>query len=114
VTIAPLNESRAFPGIVSTRIAGQPVLVVVGGAEFDASGNLVGPRRTTEVLNITTGRWHTLDVLLDFGRAGLSSAVASGGDVLAISGGTLIDNQTVFVSNVDALRLEPRDLASTH
>jgi hypothetical protein len=109
-TIAPLNKARAFPGVVSTSIAGHSVLVVVGGAEYNAAGDLVGPRRTSEVLNIATGKWHTIDVLLDFGRGGLSCAIAAGGDVLAISGGTLVDGQSAYVSNVSALRLEPRDL----
>jgi N-acetylneuraminic acid mutarotase len=110
VTIAPLNESRAFPGIVATTITGHSVIVVVGGGVYDAAGNFVGPRRTTEVLNITTGTWHTLDVLLDFGRGGLSLAVAAGGAVLAISGGTIVDGQSAYVSDVSALKLEPRDL----
>jgi hypothetical protein len=109
VTIAPLNESRAFPGVVSTSIAGHPVIVVVGGAELDAF-NDIGNRRTTEVLNIDSGRWHTLDVLLNPARGGLSCAIAADGAVLAISGATIVDTQTVFVSDVDALRLEPRDL----
>jgi N-acetylneuraminic acid mutarotase len=109
-TIAPLDASRAFPGVVATSIAGHPVVVVVGGADFDAFGNDVGQRRTTEVLNIATGRWHTLEVLLAYGRAGLSCATAADGAVLAISGGTPVNNQNVLVSDVDALRLEPRDL----
>jgi N-acetylneuraminic acid mutarotase len=109
-TIEPLNKSRAFPGVVATSIAGHPVIVVVGGGNYDASGNFVGPRRTTEVLDIATGKWHTLDVLLDIGRGGLSCAVAASGAVLAISGGTIVDGQSVFVSDVSALTLEPRDL----
>ena len=111
VTIAPLGASRGVPGVVSTSIAGNPVVVVVGGVEFDASGNVVGPRRTTEVLNIATGRWRTIDVLLPYGRASLGCAIDADGAVLAISGATLVNNQTVFVSDVDALRLEPRDLS---
>jgi Kelch motif len=109
-TIQPLKESRALPGAVATTIAGRPVIVVVGGAEFDAAGDNVGPRRTTEVLNLGTGNWTTLDVLLDHGRAGLDCALAADGTVLAIGGGTLVDGANVFEADVDALTFEPRDL----
>jgi hypothetical protein len=110
VTIAPLQASRAFPGVAYTSIAGHPVIVVVGGAEL-ASNSIVGPRQTTEVLNIATGTWHTLNVLLDPGRGGLSCAIGADGALLAIGGATIVNDKTVFLSDVASLRLEPIDLS---
>lgn len=108
-TIQPLARSRAVPGVAFTRIAGHPVLAVVGGSELVA-GNFAGNRRTTEVLNIDTGRWHRLDALLDPARGGLACAIAADRSVLAIGGAELVGGQTVVVSDVDALRLGPGDL----
>jgi hypothetical protein len=41
--------------VVETRIGNRPVLAAVGGAIFD-DGGFVDARRTTEVLDLTTGR----------------------------------------------------------
>jgi hypothetical protein len=99
-TMNPMVESRVLPCAVETKVGHRRVLVVVGGFEADA-------RRTTEVFDPHTGRWTLLDVLLPFGRGTHDCATEADGTVLAIGGG---NGEGVFLANVDALSLKPRDL----
>jgi hypothetical protein len=46
----PMVQSRVLHCAVQTKVGNRRVLVVVGGFEFSADGNLVQARRTTEVL----------------------------------------------------------------
>jgi N-acetylneuraminic acid mutarotase len=99
-TMNPLIESRYLPCAVQTKVGHRRVLVVVGGFDPDA-------RRTTEVFDPHTGRWTLLDVLLPIGRGTHDCATEADGTVLAIGGG---NGAGVFLANVDALSLKPRDL----
>jgi hypothetical protein len=110
MTMSPMQESRAGPGATRTTVGGRSVLVVVGGVEFSADGTFVGGRRTTEVLDVASGRWRMLDVLLPFNRGSLGSAAEADGTVLAIGGGTLSGDTVIHLANVDALSLTDRDL----
>jgi N-acetylneuraminic acid mutarotase len=111
-TMNPMVESRALPCAVQTKVGQRRVLVVVGGFEFSADGTLVQARRTTEVFDPHTGRWTLLDVLLPFGRGSHDCATEADGTVLAIGGITPVGDTPVFLANVDALSLKPRDLRS--
>jgi hypothetical protein len=108
-TMNPLIESRYLPCAVETKVGHQRVLVVVGGFEFAPGGVPIGARRTTEVFDPHTGRWTLLDVLLPIGRGTHDCATEADGTVLAIGGG---NGAGVFLANVDALSLKPRDLRS--
>lgn len=103
--INPMRESRVVPCVVATKIGNQPVLVAVGGAIFSDDGNFVDARRTTEVLDLTTGRWTLLDTLLPTVRVSLDCAVQPVTTILAISGATFADGLFTFLPNVDALTL---------
>ncbi|HEV8561991.1 MAG TPA: hypothetical protein VGR06_37195 [Actinophytocola sp.] len=107
--INPMHESRVLPCVVETRNGNRPVLAAVGGAIFDDSG-LVDVRRTTEVLDLTTGRWALLDVLLPVSRVSLDCAVQPDGTMLAVGGATRTGDGFVELPDVDALTLTPRDL----
>jgi N-acetylneuraminic acid mutarotase len=112
-TMNPMIESRALPCAVETKVGNRRVLVVVGGFEFPGDGT-VDRRRTTEVFGPDTGRWTLLDVLLPFGRGSHDCATEADGTVLAIGGITRVvgDNTNIYLANVDALSLKPRDLRS--
>jgi hypothetical protein len=112
-TMNPMVESRALPCAVETKVGNRRVLVVVGGFEFPGDGT-VDRRRTTEVFGPDTGRWTLLDVLLSFGRGSHDCATEADGTVLAIGGITRVvgDNTNIYLANVDALSLKPRDLRS--
>jgi N-acetylneuraminic acid mutarotase len=101
-TMNPMVEPRYLPCAVETKVGHRHVLVVVGGFDPDA-------RRTTEVFDPHTGRWTLLDVLLPFGRGTHDCATEADGTVLAIGGA---NGAGVFLANVDALSLKPRDLRS--
>ena len=109
-TMNPMVESRVLPCAVETRVGHRRVLVVVGGFEFSADGTFVQARRTTEVFDVHTGRWTLLDVLLPIGRGSHDCATEADGTVLAIGGITPVGDTRVFLANVDALSLKPRDL----
>jgi N-acetylneuraminic acid mutarotase len=110
-TMNPMVVSRVLPCAVETRVGKRRVLVVVGGFEFSAEGTPVDRRRTTEVFDPATGRWTLLDVLLPFGRGSHDCATEADGTVLAIGGITRVVGDTnIFLANVDALSLKPRDL----
>jgi N-acetylneuraminic acid mutarotase len=113
-TMNPMVESRVLPCAVETKVGHRRVLVVVGGFEFSAEGTPIDRRRTTEVFDPDTGRWTLLDVLLPFGRGSHDCATEADGTVLAIGGITRVvgDNTNIFLANVDALSLKPRDLRS--
>jgi hypothetical protein len=102
ITMTPMVQSRYLPCAVETRVGHRRVLVVVGGFDPDA-------RRTTEVFDPDTGRWTLLDVLLPIGRGTHDCATEADGTVLAIGGA---NGAGVFLANVDALSLKPRDLRS--
>ena len=108
-TMNPMVESRLLPCAVETRVGHRRVLVVVGGFEASADGTLFGARRTTEVLDPHTGRWTLLEVLLPIPRGTHDCATEADGTVLAIGGA---NGEGVFLANVDALSLKPRDLRS--
>jgi N-acetylneuraminic acid mutarotase len=112
-TMNPMVESRALPCAVETKVGNRRVLVVVGGFEFPGDGT-VDRRRTTEVFDPHTGRWTLLDVLLPFGRGSHDCATEADGTVLAIGGITRVvgDDTNIYLANVDALSLKPRDLRS--
>ena len=101
-TMNPLIEARLLPCAVETKVGHRRVLVVVGGFGPDA-------RRTTEVFDPHTGRWTLLDVLLPIRRGTHDCATEADGIVLAIGGA---NGAGVFLANVDALSLKPRDLRS--
>jgi hypothetical protein len=101
-TMTPLVEARLLPCAVETKVGHRRVLVVVGGFED-------GARRTTEVFDPHTGRWTLLDVLLPIRRGSHDCATEADGTVLAIGGA---NGAGVFLANVDALSLKPRDLRS--
>jgi N-acetylneuraminic acid mutarotase len=109
-TMNPMAESRVLPCAVETKVGKRRVLVVVGGVEFSAEGAFVDARRTTEVFDPDTGRWTLLDVLLPTVRASHDCATEADGTVLAIGGITHIGDLFIFLANVDALSLKPRDL----
>ena len=109
-TMNPMAESRVLPCAVETKVGKRRVLVVVGGVEFSAEGAFVDARRTTEVFDPATGRWTLLDVLLPTVRASHDCATEADGTVLAIGGITHIGEPFIFLANVDALSLKPRDL----
>ena len=104
-TINPMNQSRVVPCVVETRIGTRPVLVAVGGAIFGDDGSFVDGRRTTEVLDLATGRWVLLDVLLPAVRISHDCAVQLDGTVLAIGGATFAGGAFTILPNVDALTL---------
>jgi N-acetylneuraminic acid mutarotase len=111
-TMNPMVESRALPCAVETKVGNRRVLVVVGGFEFPGDGT-VDRRRTTEVFNPATGRWTLLDVLLPIGRGSHDCATEADGTVLAIGGITrFVGDTNIYLANVDALSLKPRDLRS--
>jgi N-acetylneuraminic acid mutarotase len=106
----PMLESRLLPCAVETRVGKRRVLVVVGGAEFSAEGAFIDARRTTEVFDPATGRWTLLDVLLPTVRASHDCATEADGTVLAIGGITHIVPTFIYLADVDALSLKPRDV----
>jgi N-acetylneuraminic acid mutarotase len=108
-TMNPMVESRGLPCAVQTKVGNRRVLVVVGGFEDSGDGTPVQARPTTEVFDPHTGRWTLLDVLLPIGRGTHDCATEADGTVLAIGGG---NGAGVFLANVDALSLKPRDLRS--
>jgi hypothetical protein len=103
--INSMNESRVVPCVVESRIGDRPVLVAVGGAVFGDAGTVVDGRRTTEVLDLATGRWTLLEVLLPTNRISLDCAVQPDRTILAISGSTFTGNGFAILPNVDALTL---------
>jgi N-acetylneuraminic acid mutarotase len=103
-TMNPMVESRLLPCAVETKVGHRRVLVVVGG--FRGPGVA---RRTTEVFDPHTGRWTLLEVLLPIPRGTHDCATEADGTVLAIGGA---NGEGVFLANVDALSLKPRDLRS--
>ena len=109
-TLRPMIESRAFPCAVETTINHRRMIAVVGGSELAKGNVVIQLRRTTEVYDISSGRWALLDVLLPTGRGSLGCALDADGAILAIGGATFIDTQLTFLNNVDALLLRPRDL----
>jgi hypothetical protein len=111
-TMNPMVESRVLPCAVETKVGHRRVLVVVGGFEFSAEGIPVDRRRTTEVFDPDTGRWTLLEILLPIGRGSHDCATEVDGTVLAIGGITRVvgDNTNIYLANVDALSLKPRDL----
>jgi N-acetylneuraminic acid mutarotase len=111
-TMNPMVASRVLPCAVETKVGHRRVLVVVGGFEFSADGTLIQARPTTEVFDPHTGRWTLLDVLLPIGRGSHDCATEADGTVLAIGGITPVGTTPVFLANVDALSLKPRDLRS--
>ena len=108
-TMNPMVQSRVLHCAVQTKVGNRRVLVVVGGFEFSADGDLLQARRTTEVFDPHTGRWTLLDVLLPFGRGTHDCATETDGTVLVIGGG---NGAGRFLANVDALSLRARDLRS--
>jgi N-acetylneuraminic acid mutarotase len=109
-TMNSMAESRVLPCAVETKVGQRRVLVVVAGAEFSAEGAFVDARRTTEVFDPGTGRWTLLEILLPTVRASHDCAIEADGTVLAIGGITHIGDPFIFLANVDALSLKPRDL----
>ncbi len=110
-TMKPMRESRARASVVHTRIGSMRLLVVVGGAVLSRGGTAVDGRRTTEIFDLDTGEWVLLDVLLPKMRGSHGSAIEPDGTILAIGGGTLVDEQFVFLADVDALVLTRRDIS---
>jgi hypothetical protein len=113
-TMNPMVDSRVLPCAVETKVGQRRVLVVVGGFEFSAEGTPVARRRTTEVFAPDSGQWTLLDVLLPIGRGSHDCATEADGTVLAIGGITRVVGDTnIYLANVDALSLKPRDLRCT-
>ncbi|TMQ90681.1 hypothetical protein ETD83_34440 [Actinomadura soli] len=109
-TMNPMIEARSLTCAVETTVGKRRILTVVGGAEFTPAGELVGPRRTTEVLDLGTGRWTLLKILLPIARASHDCATEANGAVLTIGGVVRQNGEFSPIANVDALSLQPRDL----
>ena len=105
-----MQESRWLPCAVATTVGNRKVLVVIAGAEFLPGGAFVDGRRTTEVFDVDSGQWILLPALLPFVRASIDCAVESNGSVLSIGGGTHVGEEFIYLSDVVALRIRPRDL----
>jgi N-acetylneuraminic acid mutarotase len=110
-TMNPLAESRTLTCAVETKVGKRRVLAVVAGGENSADGTLVGPRSTTEVLDLATGRWTLLNTTLLPARAAHDCATKPDGTILTV-GGVKRGKGDNFsaIPNVDALSLKPSDL----
>jgi len=108
--INSMHQSRVVPGVVTTTVGRREVIVVIAGAVFSDAGEFVDGRRTTEVLDLATGRWTLLSVQLSTVRGSIGCAVESDGAVLAIAGASHIDRTFVFLADVEALTIDSRDL----
>jgi hypothetical protein len=110
-TMNPMVQSRTLACAVGTKVGQRRVLVVVAGAEYSADGTLVGPRDTTEVLDLETGQWTLLNIKLHPRRAAHGCATSAGGRVLTV-GGVIRDEDGNFsaIPDVDTLSLKPHDL----
>ena len=109
-TMNPMVEARTLPCAVETKVGKRRVLVVVGGFAFSPDGTFFR-RRTTEVFDPASGRWKLLDALLPVDRSGHDCATQADGTVLAIGGITSgAEDTDIYLANVDALSLKPRDL----
>ena len=105
-----MHEPRGAPCVVETEVGNRHVLVVVAGVLRSATGEFVDGLRTTEVFDLATGRWKLIDPLLPVVRGSLGCAVEANGAILAIGGGTHVGGVFIFLPNVDALLLKPRDI----
>lgn len=101
--IDAMHESRVVPCVVESRIGTRPVLLAIGGAVFGDSGTVVDGRRTTELLDLATGHWTVLDVLLPANRISHDCAVQPDLTILAVDGSTFAGGRFAVVPNVDAL-----------
>ncbi|WP_248760991.1 kelch repeat-containing protein [Pseudarthrobacter sp. SSS035] len=108
--MAPMNESRWLPCAVKVTVGGQELIAVVGGAVWAEDGSFVQGRATTEVLDPKTGEWSVIDALLPFMRGSIDCAVKDSATVLAIGGGTAVNGEFVYISDVDELTLKRRDV----
>jgi hypothetical protein len=109
-TLTPMHERRAAPCVVETTVGTRHVIVAVAGTHFSKSGDFVDVLRTTEVFDIATGRWTLIDPLLPVVRGSQGCAVDANGAILAIGGATHVGGVFIFLENVDALLLKPRDI----
>jgi hypothetical protein len=109
-TVAPMHEPRGAPCVVETKVGTRHILVVVAGVVRSATGDFVDGRRTTEVFDLATGRWKLITPLLPVVRGSQGCAVDADGAILAIGGGTHVGGVFIFLRNVDALLLKPRDI----
>jgi N-acetylneuraminic acid mutarotase len=101
-TVAPMNLDRGVPGVVAVNHGLDRLIVVVGGCQF-VNGQRRPFLRSTEVYNLDTNRWNLLPAQLPSGRCSLGAAVEGSGSVLAISGGTDVEDTVTATSEVDAL-----------
>jgi N-acetylneuraminic acid mutarotase len=107
-TLSPMRESRALSCVVETTVGKRRVLVAVAGVQIPPGD----ARRTTEVYDIKADRWTLLDARLTVQRGSNDCATESNGTVLTIGGVSMKNGQRVFLSDVEALTIRPRDLSS--
>ena len=108
--VASMHQTRALPGAVVIRSGHRRFIVVVGGGRGQPGTPTFGRRRTTEIYNVDTDRWHMLQVLLPHGKVSLVSEVEDDNTVLAIGGGVAANGDGVASASVEALALTDHDL----
>lgn len=84
--IRPMRESRALSGVA---VVDHHIAVVAGYTSADGVRDFL---RTTELYDVRTGRWQTLETLLPKRRVSLFAATEPDGSLLAIGGATRDDN----------------------
>jgi N-acetylneuraminic acid mutarotase len=84
--IGSMRESRVLPCAAVTEVRGRDVVVVAAGARFGPGMNPLGQSRTTEVLDVKTGRWTLLSAQLPFPNASVGCAAKPDGTVIATGG----------------------------
>ena len=107
--VASMSQERYLSGVVATRVGSQPVIVAAGGLvarNFQFTELL----RSTEVYNLQTGLWRTIDAQLPHGRGTVPAATEADGTVLLISGGSAATDPPAPTTSVLALKLTNRDL----
>jgi hypothetical protein len=110
-TMASMNESRRLPGVVALRRGSGRFIVAVGGGSGTESDIVL--RRTTEVYDISSGRWTVIRARLPHGRGSLVAATEADGTLLAIGGATdngITGGPRITTAEVLALRLSTHDL----
>lgn len=107
-TVAPMKEDRIFPGTTVVGHGQRSRIVAIGGSR-QVGDQRVLLRRTTEVFDPETGRWHLLKAQLPAGRSSLSAATVADGTVLAIGGSTGPVARPEATAEVNALHLRRGD-----
>jgi len=102
--VRSMRQPRALPGTTVLTSGHESRIVVVGGGPGPARDRLAR-HRTTEVFDLSTGKWDLLSTLLPHGTASFGCARESDGTVLAIGGRAIIDGVPTIVRDVLALKV---------